>query len=275
MYSVNSRGVFMRKQSGFTLAELLIVVAIISVLVAISIPVFSSKLDRAREVTCLANRRSLYSMVCADYLSGDYPSLEAAFHGIYDNNKSEFPCPSGGTFSWVDDGDGKGHITCDKHDGSGGSGSGDSGGDSGGGSGDSGGDSEGTTYGDTDIKVQDNYWPKQSDYDSNIYGNITVHAGGVFQYTDGNYYIVVRDTSLTKSQAASGPGPSSETCAYGWYNTEKMTGRIITYSDDNEHKDVHRGDICQVGDDYYVFIDGEGWVYGPTVESSRWYKIPN
>ncbi|MCI1959343.1 MAG: type II secretion system protein [Clostridia bacterium] len=263
----------MRKQSGFTLAELLIVVAIISVLVAISIPIFSSKLDRAREVTCLANRRSLYSMVCADYLSGDYPSLEAAFHGIYDNNKSEFPCPSGGTFSWVDDGDGKGHITCSVHDGSGGSGS--SSGSSGGGSGSSGGGSEGTTYGDTDIKVHDNYWPKQSDYDSNIYGNITVPAGGIFQYTDGNYYIVVRDTSLTKSQAASGPGGE----VYGWYNTEKMTGRIITYSDDNvQRSDLNRGDICQVGDDYYVFKDGGSYAYSPVsphVSEGSWYKIPN
>ncbi len=32
----------MRKNKGFTLAELLIVVAVISVLVAISIPIFSS-----------------------------------------------------------------------------------------------------------------------------------------------------------------------------------------------------------------------------------------
>lgn len=35
--------------SGFTLAELLIVVAIIAVLVAIAIPIFTSQLEKSRE----------------------------------------------------------------------------------------------------------------------------------------------------------------------------------------------------------------------------------
>ena len=36
-------------KKGFTLAELLIVVAIIGVLVAISIPIFTSQLEKSRE----------------------------------------------------------------------------------------------------------------------------------------------------------------------------------------------------------------------------------
>ena len=39
----------MKKEEGFTLAELLIVVAIIAVLVAISIPIFTSQLEKSRE----------------------------------------------------------------------------------------------------------------------------------------------------------------------------------------------------------------------------------
>ena len=47
-----------RNRKGFTLAELLIVVAIIGVLVAISIPIFTAQLEKAREATDLANMRA-------------------------------------------------------------------------------------------------------------------------------------------------------------------------------------------------------------------------
>lgn len=50
-------------KKGFTLAELLVVVAIIGVLVAISIPIFTSQLEKAREATDLANIRSAYAQV--------------------------------------------------------------------------------------------------------------------------------------------------------------------------------------------------------------------
>ena len=48
---------------GFTLAELLIVVAIIAVLVAIAIPVFTSQLEKSRESTDAANIRNTYAEV--------------------------------------------------------------------------------------------------------------------------------------------------------------------------------------------------------------------
>lgn len=58
-----------RIKDGFTLGELLIVVAIIGVLVAISIPVFSGQLEKAREATDLANVRSAYAEVMADAIT--------------------------------------------------------------------------------------------------------------------------------------------------------------------------------------------------------------
>ena len=55
--------------AGFTLSELLVVVAIIGILVAISIPVFSGQLEKAREATDIANVRSAYSEVMSDAIT--------------------------------------------------------------------------------------------------------------------------------------------------------------------------------------------------------------
>ena len=57
------------KRNGFTLAELLIVVAIIGVLVAVSIPVFSQQLEKSREATDLANVRAKYAEVKAEAMT--------------------------------------------------------------------------------------------------------------------------------------------------------------------------------------------------------------
>ena len=51
-----------KNKKGFTLAELLIVVAIIAVLVAISIPIFTRQLERARDAASVANLRSAYAV---------------------------------------------------------------------------------------------------------------------------------------------------------------------------------------------------------------------
>lgn len=45
---------------GFTLAELLVVVAIIAVLVMVSIPIFTAQLEKSREAVDLSNLRSAY-----------------------------------------------------------------------------------------------------------------------------------------------------------------------------------------------------------------------
>lgn len=56
-------------KKGFTLAELLIVVAIIGVLVAISIPIFTSQLEKSKEATDIANIRSAYAEVMSAALT--------------------------------------------------------------------------------------------------------------------------------------------------------------------------------------------------------------
>ncbi|SHN54406.1 prepilin-type N-terminal cleavage/methylation domain-containing protein [Butyrivibrio hungatei DSM 14810] len=68
----------LNRKDGFTLAELLIVVAIIAVLVAVSIPIFTSRLEKAREATDLANLRAAYAAGVADYLGNNYTTDQPA-----------------------------------------------------------------------------------------------------------------------------------------------------------------------------------------------------
>ncbi len=66
------------KKTGFTMPELLVVVAIIGVLVAVSIPIFASRLHKARVATDWANVRSYYSELTYDFQQT----------GVYDTSKA-------------------------------------------------------------------------------------------------------------------------------------------------------------------------------------------
>lgn len=70
-----------KNKKGFTLAELLIVVAIIGVLVAISIPIFSSQLEKSRVATDQANVRSAKAAAAAEYMgNGESGSVSYVYN---------------------------------------------------------------------------------------------------------------------------------------------------------------------------------------------------
>jgi len=79
-------------KKGFTLAELLVVVAIIAVLVAVSIPIFTAKLEKAREATDIANLRAAKAIAATDILQDDYTNYSSdnaadpTYTGYYDAN---------------------------------------------------------------------------------------------------------------------------------------------------------------------------------------------
>ena len=73
-------------KKGFTLAELLVVVAIVGILVAISIPVFTSQLAKARKATNQANMRAAKAAAVAQYLTDNEDGKEAVYYD-YDLEK--------------------------------------------------------------------------------------------------------------------------------------------------------------------------------------------
>lgn len=96
-----------RSKKGFTLAELLIVVAVIAILVAIAIPVFKSQLDKATEQVAAANERAAASMAIADYMldenveSGDGATYYYAIDGKQNMTKVDAQ-PSSGAYVTVE-----------------------------------------------------------------------------------------------------------------------------------------------------------------------------
>ena len=58
-------------RKGFTLLEMLIVIAIVAVLISVAVPVLSSQLERSREAVDLANVRSAYAQVSTEALLGN------------------------------------------------------------------------------------------------------------------------------------------------------------------------------------------------------------
>ena len=93
------------KNRGFTIIELLIVVAIISILASIGIPVFSNSLEKSRESVDIANVRAAYADVMTSANLG-----EAAVNIVHLNQKKDGwqsmdPVKIGGIIHYKNQGD--------------------------------------------------------------------------------------------------------------------------------------------------------------------------
>jgi len=66
-----------RKDEGFTLVELMVVVLIIGILVAIAIPVFNAAKANAQKKSCFANQRTIEG-ACQTYAASNDGTLPSA-----------------------------------------------------------------------------------------------------------------------------------------------------------------------------------------------------
>lgn len=83
----------MKRQKGFTLVELLIVVVIIGILVSISIPIFTAQMHKAEVAADWANLRAYYAEIQADYMSTQQQNPKVKISDIdidYDWNSVTF-----------------------------------------------------------------------------------------------------------------------------------------------------------------------------------------
>lgn len=85
----------LKKSGGFTLIEMLIVVAIIAILIAVSIPLVSGSLNKARKATDAANERAAKAAAIITYMTDDDFDPDTTYY--YDAVEGDLKSTDGAT----------------------------------------------------------------------------------------------------------------------------------------------------------------------------------
>ena len=143
-----------KNNQGFSLVELIIVIAILAILAGFLAAAYVKHLKEARAAVCLENRDRLYKEMNAKYADGTYDSLKEAYNKLMENYKNRKLCPSKGTYSWEANGDGINQIVCSVHGAPSDT--------------DNGNKDSGKTFPGTDLAINSGVWPKSEDFLSSV-----------------------------------------------------------------------------------------------------------
>ncbi|WP_051531158.1 type II secretion system protein [Clostridiisalibacter paucivorans] len=98
-----------KKSEGFTLVELVVVIAIMGILAVVAIPRLAGFRNKAEESVCAANRKTVERMYSAYLIENDMDHSDSIFNQFLIDNFDEI-CPSGGVITYKD-----GKVKCNVH----------------------------------------------------------------------------------------------------------------------------------------------------------------
>lgn len=111
-----------KNKRGFTLIELIVVVAIIAILIALIVPNVIRHVEKTQQVTCLGNIASLQREYYMEVVSGGDADYQAAWARAVDADGGELSgnslagiCPGGGDMTVLLADDGTVSLTCSIH----------------------------------------------------------------------------------------------------------------------------------------------------------------
>ena len=102
-----------KMKKGFTLVEIMIVVAIIAILAAVAIPNFIKYRRNSQAAACISNLKQIQGAVEQARLAGKTAYTDDDLFGQTGYIKTKVSCPSGGTYTYLNLDD-TADPTCDK-----------------------------------------------------------------------------------------------------------------------------------------------------------------